>query len=114
MNLCHAKAVLACHEMVEGGKIGPVPGYVPFYPDSCRPLDQIAAMDAEELTEKMWDDLYVFGEYNGFIKRYWKENGIEPKILPGDMELIKSAKIDFFAINSDGRVLHGHRTEQDR
>ena len=99
MNLCHAKAVIACHEMVEGGKIGPVPGYVPFYPESCRPMDQIAAMDAEELTEKMWDDLYVFGEYNGFIKRYWKENGIEPKILPGDMELIRSAKIDFFAIN---------------
>ena len=32
MNLCHAKAVIACHEMVEGGKIGPVPGYVPIYP----------------------------------------------------------------------------------
>ncbi len=99
MNLCHAKAVIACHELVEGGKIGPVPGYVPIYPQSGNPLDQIAAMNAEELTEKIWNDLYVFGEYNGFTKKYWAENDIHPDIREGDMELIKQAKIDFFALN---------------
>lgn len=52
INLCHAKAVIACHELVPGGKIGPVPGYVPIYPDSSDPKDQIAAMNAEEMTEK--------------------------------------------------------------
>ena len=99
MNMCHAKAVIACHEMVEGGKIAPVPGYVPIYPKSCKPEDQIAAMNAEELTQKIWDDTYYFGEYNTFIKNYWKEHDIDPKIMPGDMELMKQAKIDFFAIN---------------
>jgi 6-phospho-beta-glucosidase len=99
MNMCHAKAVIACHEMVEGGKIGPVPGYVPIYPKSCKPEDQIAAMNAEELTQKIWDDLYAYREYNTFIQNYWKEHNIDPKILPGDMELIAKAKIDFFAIN---------------
>lgn len=99
MNLAHAKAVIACHELVEGGKIGPVPGYVPIYPNSCKPEDQIAAMNAEELTEKFWLDLYVHGKYNGFIQKYWKENDIDPDIRPGDMELIASAKIDFFALN---------------
>ena len=99
MNLCHAKAVIACHELVEGGKIGPVPGYVPIYPKSCKPEDQIAAMNAEELTEKIWDDLYAYREYNGFIKNYWKEHNIDPDIRPGDMELIQQAKIDFIAVN---------------
>lgn len=99
MNLCHAKAVIACHEMVEGGKIGPVPGYVPIYPKSCKPEDQIAAMNAEELTEKIWDDLYAYREYNGFVKKYWAEHDIDPDIRPGDMELIAQAKIDFFALN---------------
>jgi 6-phospho-beta-glucosidase len=99
MNLCHAKAVIACHEMVEGGKIGPVPGYVPIYPETCKPEDQIAAMNAEELTEKMWNDLYVHREYNGFIKKFWEINNIDPDIRQGDMELIKKAKIDFFALN---------------
>lgn len=99
MNLCHAKAVIACHEMVHGGKIGPVPGYVPIYPETCNPLDQIAAMNAEELTEKIWNDLYVHREYNGFVKKFWKDHDIDPGIQEGDMELIKEAKIDFFALN---------------
>lgn len=99
MNLCHAKAVIACHEIVENGKIGPVLGYVPIYPKSCRPEDQIAAMNAEELTQKVWDDLYAYGEYSTLIKKYWEENNIDPDIRPGDEELLKKAKIDFFAIN---------------
>ena len=97
MNLCHSKAVVACHELVEDGKIGPVPGYVPIYPYSCRPEDQIGAMNAEELTQKIWDDLYVFREYSSFVKNYWKVNDIDPDIRPGDMELIAQAKIDFIA-----------------
>lgn len=99
MNLCHAKAVVACHEMVEGGKIGPVPGYVPIYPETCRPEDQIAAMNAEEFTEKVWCDLYAYREYSNFIKNYWKNNDIAPDIRPGDMELIAQAKIDYIAVN---------------
>jgi 6-phospho-beta-glucosidase len=99
MNLCHATAVNRCHEMVPGGKIGPVPGYVPIYPATANPQDQIAAMNAEELTEKVWNDLDVFGEYNTFIQRYWRDNEIDPDIRPGDMDLIKSAKIDFIAVN---------------
>lgn len=99
MNLCHAKAVIACHEMVTGGLIGPVPGYVPIYPKSCNPNDQIAAMNAEELTEKIWNDLYVHREYSGFVKKYWQLHDIDPDIREGDMELIKQAKIDFFALN---------------
>ena len=99
MNLCHAKAVNACHEMVEGGKIGPVPGCVPIYPETCRPEDQIAAMNAEEFTEKFWIDTYVYGEYSNFIKHYWKENDIDIEMQPGDAELMKSAKIDFIAVN---------------
>lgn len=99
MNLCHAKAVIACHECVPQGKIGPVPGYVPIYPYSCNPEDQIAAMNAEELTQKMWNDLYVHGEYNGFIRRYWKLHDVDPGIEDGDMELIRQAKIDYFGLN---------------
>lgn len=99
MNMCHAKAVIACHELVEEGKIGPVPGYVPIYPYSSHPDDQIAAMNAEELTEKLWNDFYVHRKYNGFTLSYWRENNIDPGIQEGDMELIEQAKIDFFALN---------------
>ena len=99
MNLAHAKAVIACHEMVKDGKIGPVPGYVPIYPETCEPKNMIAMLNAEELSQKQWLDLYVFGDYNPFMKRYFEENDIDIDIRPGDMELIKKAKIDFIAVN---------------
>lgn len=99
MNLCHAKAVNACHELVEGGKIGPVPGYVPLYPETSKPEDQIAAMNAEELTQKIWNDTNFYGEYSEFVKSYWKEYDIDPDIQEGDLELMKSAKIDFIGLN---------------
>ncbi len=95
MNLCHAKAVIACHEMVEGGKIGPVPGYVPIYPKTCNPADQIAAMNAEELTEKIWNDTYVYGEYSNFVKRYWKEKDIHPDIRPEEFALCANPYVEY-------------------
>lgn len=99
MNLCHAKSVVACHELVKDGKIGPVPGMVPIYPESCKPEDQIAAMNAEEFTEKLWNDFYYFRDYSPFLKQFWAKNGIDPDIRTGDMEIIKEAKIDYFALN---------------
>lgn len=99
MNLCHAKAVIYCHEMVEGGKIGPVPGCVPMYPKTCNPSDQIAAMNAEEFTEKIWYDTYVYGDYSPFVKNFWKNHDIHPDIRPEDIALMKRAKIDFISVN---------------
>jgi 6-phospho-beta-glucosidase len=99
MNVCHAKAVVACHQLVPNGKIGPVPGYVPIYPDSANPDDQIAAQNAEELTEKIWNDFYAHRRYNGFIQRYWREHDIHVDIRPEDLELFAQAHIDFFGLN---------------
>ena len=84
MNLCHAKAVIACHELVPDGKIGPVPGMVPIYSNTGNPMDQIARLNAEEFTEKIWNDFYVHQKYSNFIINYWKENNIDPDIRPED------------------------------
>lgn len=99
MNLCSARAVNLCHELVEGGMIGPVPGYVPLYPQTHRPEDQLARQNAEELTQKIWNDLNFYGEYSSFTLNYWKEHDIDPGIEPGDLALLKSAKIDYIGLN---------------
>lgn len=99
MNLCHAKAVIACHELVPDGKIGPVPGMVPIYSNTGNPMDQIARLNAEEFTEKIWNDFYVHQKYSNFIINYWKENNIDPGIRPEDQELFNQAKIDYFGVN---------------
>lgn len=99
MNLCHAKAVIACHELVPDGKIGPVPGMVPIYSNTGNPMDQIARLNAEEFTEKIWNDFYVHQKYSNFIINYWKENNIDPDIRLEDQELFNQAKIDYFGVN---------------
>ncbi|MDZ5505150.1 glycoside hydrolase family 1 protein [Enterococcus cecorum] len=99
MNLCHAKAVIACHELVPDGKIGPVPGMVPIYSNTGNPMDQIARLNTEEFTEKIWNDFYVHQKYSNFIINYWKENNIDPDIRPEDQELFNQAKIDYFGVN---------------
>ncbi|KLN91366.1 glycoside hydrolase family 1 protein [Enterococcus cecorum] len=99
MNLCHAKTVIACHELVPDGKIGPVPGMVPIYSNTGNPMDQIARLNAEEFTEKIWNDFYVHQKYSNFIINYWKENNIDPDIRPEDQELFNQAKIDYFGVN---------------
>lgn len=99
MNLCHAKAVIACHELVPDGKIGPVPGMVPIYSNTGNPMDQIARLNAEEFTEKIWNDFYVHQKYSNFIINYWKENNIDSDIRPEDQELFNQAKIDYFGVN---------------
>lgn len=99
MNLCHAKAVIACHELVPDGKIGPVPGMVPIYSNTGNPMDQIARLNAEEFTEKIWNDFYVHQKYSNFIINYWKENNIDPDIRPEDQKLFNHAKIDYFGVN---------------
>jgi len=84
--LCHAKAVIGCHEIVEGVKIDPVPGMVPIYPETCKPMDQIDAMNAEEFTEKIWNDTYAYGYYSNFVKNYWRNHYIDPGIQPSSID----------------------------
>lgn len=100
MNLCHATAVRLCRELAPNAKIGPVPGYVPLYPASPRPEDVLAALNADEVTQKMWLDLWVHGEYSNFQMRYMHDHGTPPEMLLGDTELLASAPVDFIAINN--------------
>lgn len=66
-----------------------------IYPKTCNPADQIAAMNAEELTEKIWNDTYVYGEYSNFVKRYWKEKDIHPDIRPGEFALCANPYVEY-------------------
>ncbi len=99
MNLAHAKACIACHELVPDGKIGPVPGMVPIYPLNCDPKNMIAAMNAELFTEKLWTDTYAHGKYPPLFLRYLRDEGITLDMQPGDEELMAAGKIDYFGIN---------------
>lgn len=99
MNLAHATACKLVHELVPGGMAGAALGYSPIYPASCRPEDVLAAMNAHDLKNSYYLDIYFKGFYNKAAFTYLEKNGLAPRIESGDMELIKEGYSDFLALN---------------
>ncbi|WP_461225720.1 glycoside hydrolase family 1 protein [Lacticaseibacillus suihuaensis] len=99
MNLAHAIACNLVHELVPGGKVGAAIGYAPIYPLTSTPADQLAALNANDLRNWYYLDIYFKGFYNEGAFRYLKAHDLAPDIAPGDMALIKSGTSDFLALN---------------
>ena len=99
MNMAHAIACNLVHELVPGGKVGPALGYAPIYAASSKPEDALAALNAHDLKNAYYLDVYMKGFYNKAAMTYLEQNGLAPVIEPGDMELIASGKSDYIAIN---------------
>ena len=99
MFLGHALAVNACHELVPGGKAGPAVSSTCTYPLTNKPEDVWAAKMNDWLKTNYCLEMHINGEYPGYYMRYLKERNIVPKMEPGDKEILKSAKIDYIALN---------------
>lgn len=99
MNLCHAIACNLVHEHVLGGMVGSAIGYAPIYPLTSKPEDVMAALNAHELKNRYYLDIYFKGEYNKAALTYLRKHGLAPVMEEGDMELIKSGTSDFLALN---------------
>lgn len=99
MCVAAAKTFKACHELVEGGKIGPAVCFDMMYPTSNRPADMMAWLDAMEIRNYYVLDLNVKGEYGGVFKRYLEDRGWMPEIQAHDLECMKENKPDFIGFN---------------
>ncbi|MDR2832348.1 MAG: glycoside hydrolase family 1 protein [Streptococcaceae bacterium] len=98
-NLANATVINLFHEMNMPGMIGPSFAYGPNYSLDSNPLNVMAAENSEDLNAHFWMDVYAYGEYPIMAMKYLEENGIAPEILPGDMDLLRSAKPDFLGLN---------------
>lgn len=99
MNLAHAVGCNLVHEIVPEGKVGSAIGYAPIYPLTSKPEDVMAAQNAHDLRNAYYLDIYFKGFYTKSAMTYLENNGLAPQIESGDMELIKSGKSDFLALN---------------
>ena len=97
--LAHAHAVTLCHEMVKDAVIGPVFGYVPVYPKSCKPLDNIAARDLSDIQNSFFQELFLNGYYLENALHHYLNKSDYPDIRDGDMKLLANAKSDYVALN---------------
>jgi 6-phospho-beta-glucosidase len=99
MLVAQAKAMALCHEMVEGGKIGPAPNISLVYPASCKPEDVIASQNANAIRSWLYLDMSVYGVYNNLVWSYLEEHDATPAFAPGDDEALKNGKPDFIGFN---------------
>lgn len=85
------------HEMMPNAMIGCMILSMPTYPLTPSPDDVIAAMDAEH-RNYFYGDVHVRGKYPGYMKRYFREHGIQIQFAPEDEEILKNT-VDFVSFS---------------
>ena len=85
------------HEMMPDAMIGGMILSMPTYPLTPSPDDVIAAMDAEH-RNYFYGDVHVRGKYPGYMKRYFREHGIQIQFAPEDEEILKNT-VDFVSFS---------------
>lgn len=96
--VANAKAVKLCHQIIPDGKIGNMLLGAINYPYTCNPDDVIAAMH-ENNKWLFFGDVQTRGKYPGYMLRYFREQGIEIAMEPGDLEELASASVDFISFS---------------
>ncbi len=101
MLVAGAKAMIACHEMC-GAKIGPAPNITAIYPATSRPEDVLAAMDWDQMRNRLFLDPAVFGTYPEALENFMKDRGVFPETTEEDFEALRNGHPDFIAFNYYG------------
>ena len=101
MLVAQAKATIRCHELCKAW-IAPAPNITCVYAATSKPADRLAAMDYDQLRNRLYLDTIVFGEYPQAFAEYLRQNDCMPEFAPGDMEAMKAAHPDFIAFNYYG------------
>jgi len=112
MLVAQARAMVSCHRMC-GAKIGPAPNITCVYPLTSSPEDTLAAMDYDQLRNRLYLDTAAFGEYPEALAQYMKEHGCFPEYAEGDEEALKGAHPDFLAFNYYGGSTVKYISEKD-
>ena len=82
------------HEMMQDAMIGCMILSMPTYPLTPSPDD---VMDAEH-RNYFYGDVHVRGKYPGYMKRYFREHGIQIQFAPEDEEILKNT-VDFVSFS---------------
>lgn len=94
-----AKAVALAHEIDPAYKVGcMIAGFV-SYPLTSNPDDMLQAQERLKMGNYLCGDVMVRGEYPYFAESFFKRNAVEIKMEPGDAELLKAGKVDFYSFS---------------
>ena len=101
---CHHEFVASAlatkigHEIIPEAQIGCMILAMPTYPLTPAPDDMIAVMRAEHFND-FFGDMHVRGIYPGYMKRYFRENGIEIRATQEELRLLREHTVDFVSFS---------------
>ena len=96
-----AKAVKLKKEIDPDMMVGQMLGYAPIYPYSCKPDDQIAAMDKAR-NAYFYSDVQVGGFYPNYKLKEYERKGIVLPLEDGDLELLAEYPCEFIGFSCYG------------
>lgn len=92
-----ALAVSACHDIIPDAKIGNMILGGLMYPLSCKPEDVLETLQ-QNRTWQFFGDVQCRGEYPGYMRRFFRENGINLDITDADRDALRTT-IDFISFS---------------
>lgn len=107
-----AKAVKLAHEIDENYQVGCMQIYATSYPLTCNPDDVVLTQQKNHIMNWFCGDVQVRGYYPSYMTRFFKENGIEIKMEPGDLDILKEGCVDFYSFSYYMSVCHSADPEK--
>lgn len=92
-----ALAVSACHDIIPDAKIGNMILGGLMYPLSCKPEDVLETLQ-QNRTWQFFGDVQCRGEYPGYMRRFFRDNGINLDITDTDRDALRTT-IDFISFS---------------
>lgn len=94
-----ARVVKYAHENYPQFMMGNMICFITSYPYTCSPSDILEAQHQMQEMNFYCSDVQCRGEYPFYAKRIWREKGVELKIEPGDLEVLKEGTVDFYTFS---------------
>lgn len=94
-----ALAVKMAHEIDPAFKVGCMIAGGCAYPATCNPDDVLANQQQMYMSNYYCGDVMVRGAYGAYAKAELKREGIDVGMEPGDEEILKEGKVDFYSFS---------------
>lgn len=91
-------ATKAAHEIDPANQVGMMLARMEAYPATCHPKDIMNAIEKDH-QNLFFSDVQVRGKYPTYMKRFFKENGIELVFEPGDEAILAQYPVDFMSFS---------------
>ncbi|MCR4855937.1 MAG: glycoside hydrolase family 1 protein [Erysipelotrichaceae bacterium] len=99
--VANAWTVKIGHEIDQGNRIGCMmsSSAVAVYPYTCDPDDVWGAFQTQRFSNYYFSDPFCLGFIPGYVKRIWKEKGLQPEYDDRDLKMIEDHTVDFYSFS---------------